>query len=133
MAKLILDENRFFDPDRTVRRLTRELYENVKDLPLVSPHGHTNPAWFSENQPFSDPTQLIVIPDHYILRMLYSQGIPMESLGVPARDGSEIEADHRKIWQIFGENYYLFAGTPTGLWLDHELSVVFDIKCLWPC
>ena len=53
--KLFLDDNRFFDSDPTVRRIARELYANVKDLPIVSPHGHCEPAWFSENQPFSDP------------------------------------------------------------------------------
>lgn len=128
MEKLILDENRFFDAEPSVRRIARELYEGVKDLPIVSPHGHVDPRLFSENKPFPDPTELILIPDHYIFRMLYSQGIPLESLGVPTIDGSEVEKDHRKIWQSFGDHYYLFAGTPTGIWLNHEFSEVFGIK-----
>lgn len=126
--ELLLDEDRFFDSDPTIRRIARELYEGVKSLPIVSPHGHVDPALFAENRPFPDPTELILIPDHYIFRMLYSQGIPLESLGIPMRDGSIKELDRRKIWQTFGENYYLFAGTPTGVWLNHEFSEVFGIK-----
>jgi glucuronate isomerase len=126
--KLALDENRFFDPEPSVRKTARELYEEVKDLPIVSPHGHVDPTLFSENRPFTDPTELILIPDHYVFRMLYSRGISLESLGIPAIDGTVVEADHRKIWQIFGNHYYLFAGTPTGVWLNHELSVVFGVE-----
>jgi len=126
--KLILDENRFFDSDSTVRNIACELYEGVKNLPIVSPHGHVDPKLFSENKPFPDPTELILIPDHYVFRMLYSQGIKLESLGIPTRDGSPVETDHRKIWQIFGDHFYLFAGTPTGAWLNHEFSTVFGIQ-----
>lgn len=126
--ELVLNEDRFFDPDPGVRKIARELYEGVKDLPIISPHGHTDPAWFSENKPFPDPTGLILIPDHYIFRMLYSQGIPMEQLGIPTRDGSPVEKDHRKIWQLFGDHFYLYAGTPTGIWLAHEFYHVFGIR-----
>lgn len=125
---LTLHEDRFFNSDPTIRKIARELYEDIKDLPLVSPHGHVDPKLFAANLPFPDPTELILIPDHYIFRMLYSQGLSLESLGIPTIDGSPIETDHRKIWQIFGENYYLFAGTPTGVWLNHEFSKVFGIK-----
>ena len=128
MSEVILDENRFFDPQPTVRKIARQLYEDVKALPIVSPHGHCDPAWFSNNEPFPDPTELIIIPDHYVFRMLYSQGIPLESLGIPTVDGATVEKDHRKIWQIFGDYFYLFAGTPTGIWLSHVFSVVFGIK-----
>lgn len=123
-----LHSDRFFDPDPTVRNIARELYHGVKDLPIVSPHGHCEPQWFSSNRPFPDPASLIIIPDHYIFRMLYSQGISMETLGIPTRDGSEVESDKRKIWQIFGDHFHLFAGTPTGIWLQHEFREVFDIR-----
>ncbi len=124
---LILDENRFFDSDPAIRRIARDLYQGVKDLPIVSPHGHVDPKLFSQNRPFPDPAELILIPDHYIFRMLYSQGIKLESLGIPTIDGTPVATDHRRIWQIFAESYYLFAGTPTGVWLNHELSVIFGI------
>ena len=128
MDKFELNPDRFFDSDPQIRRIARELYEDVKDLPIVSPHGHVDPSLFSENGPFPDPTELILIPDHYVFRMLYSQGIDMASLGIPVLNDTEVESDHRKIWQIFGENYYLFAGTPTGVWLNHEFSEVFGIR-----
>jgi glucuronate isomerase len=126
-GKNLLDENRFFDPDPSILRIARELYDGVKDLPIVSPHGHVDPRLFSGNNPFSDPTELILIPDHYAFRMLHSQGVPMESLGVPTIDGTPVETDRRKIWKIFGERFYLFAGTPTGVWLNHEFATVFGI------
>lgn len=127
MGNFMLNEYRFFDSDPQVRRLAHELYSGVKDLPLISPHGHVDPKLLAENAPFPDPAELIIIPDHYIFRMLYSQGIPLEALGVPTRDGSPVEKDHRKIWQLFAEHFYLFAGTPTGAWLAHEFTEVFGV------
>lgn len=125
---MTLDPYRFFDPNGKVREIAYELYGKVKDLPIISPHGHVDPRMFAQNEPFPDPTELIIIPDHYVFRLLYSQGIPLESLGIPTLDGSAVETDHRKIWQIFADNFYLFAGTPTGAWLTHELEEVFGIK-----
>ena len=109
----MLDENRLFPSEPNTRSVARGLYANVRDLPIISPHGHADPRWFAEDEPFPDPAQLFVIPDHYIFRMLYSQGIPLEQLGV----GSTSIEDPRRIWRIFAENYYLFRGTPTRLWL----------------
>jgi len=123
----MLNEYRFFDPDPAVRHLAHELYLGVKDLPIISPHGHVDPKLFAANESFPDPTELIIMPDHYIYRMLYSQGIKLEALGVPTRDGSPVETDHRKIWQLFAEHFYLFAGTPTGAWLAHEFVEVFGV------
>ncbi len=125
---LTLHRDRVFDPDPAIRSIARKLYSAVKDLPIVSPHGHVDPALFALNRPFPDPTELILIPDHYIFRMIYSQGISMESLGVPAADGTAVEKDHRVIWQRFADHYFLFAGTPTGTWLDHEFYEVFGIR-----
>ena len=128
MSENFLHEDRFFSPVESVRKFAREIYNGVKDLPIISPHGHVDPAIFSENKPFPNPTQLFLIPDHYLYRMLYSQGISMESLGIPSLDGSKVEKDPRKIWQIFADNYYLFSGTPSGAWLSYEFGVVFGIK-----
>lgn len=125
---LVLDEDRFFDPDPRVRRAARTLYEETRELPLVCPHGHVDARILSEDGPLPEPASLIVIPDHYIVRMLYSRGVPMESLGIPALDGGPVEGDARRIWQLFSENYYLFRGTPTGAWLDYELSEVFGVR-----
>ena len=123
-----LNQDRFFDTDPNVRKIAKELYLEVKDLPIVSPHGHVDPGILAENTPFPDPAELIIIPDHYIFRLLYSQGIPLEYLGVPTIDGTPVEKDHRKIWQLFADHFYLYAGTPTGAWLDHEFSEVFGIE-----
>jgi len=128
MAKLHLNDYRFFDANDEIRSTAFELYSNVKNLPIISPHGHVDPRILAENSPFPDPTELILIPDHYVFRMLYSQGITIESLGVPAIDGTAVETDHRKIWQKFADNFYLFAGTPTGAWLAYEFAVVFGIE-----
>ena len=125
--KLVLHEDRFFSPDPMIRTIASELYEGVKDLPIVGPHGHVDPKLFAENRPFPNPTELIIIPDHYIFRMLYSQGISLESLGIPRIDGHPVETNPRKIWQIFCEHFYLFSGTPTGVWINHEFSSVFGI------
>lgn len=124
----MLNPDRYFDPDPTTREIARRLYSKVKDLPLVCPHGHVDPRMLAENTPFPDPTELIIIPDHYIFRMFYSRGLKLESLGIPTRDGTPVETDHRKIWQVFGENFYLFRGTPTSCWLSHEFSEVFGIR-----
>ncbi len=123
----MINENRYFDANPEVRKIAFELYAEVKNLPIISPHGHVDPKIFAENKPFPDPAELFIIPDHYIFRMLYSQGYPLESLGIPTHDGTPVEKDHRKIWQIFADNFYLYSGTPTGAWLTHEFAEVFGI------
>ena len=125
---LVLHEDRFFDSDPAIRRAARSLYEETRELPLVCPHGHVDAGVLAEDAPFPEPTELIITPDHYVFRMLYSRGIPMEALGVPRRDGSREARDPREIWQIFGEQYHLFRGTPTGVWIDHELREVFGVR-----
>lgn len=128
MKELLLNEDRYFNPDPEVRKIAREIYESIWGLPIISPHGHVDPSIFVENKPFPNPTQLFLIPDHYLFRMLYSQGIPMESLGIPTVNGLKVETDPRKIWQIFADNFHLFSGTPSGVWLSYEFGVVFGIK-----
>ena len=123
-----LAPDRYFDPNPSQRKVARELYETVAELPIVSPHGHVAPRLFSdENATFGTPTDMFIIPDHYVFRMLYSQGIALEDLGVPRTDGGAVGTDHRKIWQIFAENFHLFRGTPSGAWLQQELVEVFGI------
>lgn len=121
-----LDPDRFFPVDADTRKLARALYEQVRDFPIISPHGHTDPQWFAENRHFSNATELLLVPDHYVLRMLYSQGISMESLGVAPR-GSASTADPRAAWKIFADHYYLFRGTPSRIWLDHVFANVFGL------
>lgn len=124
----MLHPDRFFDPDPTVRRAARSLYEETRTLPIVSPHGHVDPRLLAEDEPFADPATLIVTPDHYVFRMLHSQGVPHEAMGISARDGTPGEPDPRLVWRRFAEHYHLFLGTPTGAWLDYELHEVFGIR-----
>jgi glucuronate isomerase len=122
----MLDAKRLFPAEATARAVAVKLYETVRNLPIISPHGHTDPRWFAENKPFPNPAALFIQPDHYIFRMLYSQGIPLESLGIPQEDGKQ-SADPREVWRIFARNYYLFRGTPTRLWMDFALENVFGL------
>jgi glucuronate isomerase len=126
MNATLLHPDRLFPSDTKTRDVARELYATVKDAPIISPHGHTDPSWFSENQSFGDPVSLLITPDHYVLRMLYSQGISLEEMGVRNRQG-EGETDKRKIWRKFAQNFYLFRGTPTDIWLRHVFHEVFGL------
>ncbi len=121
--------NLLFDPEPTQRELARRIYATAADLPIVSPHGHVDPALFvDENGSFGSPAELLIVPDHYVFRMLYSQGIKLEALGVPRLDGAPVEKDGRKIWQIFADHFHLFRGTPSGIWLSQELRQVFGVQ-----
>ncbi len=126
--QITLPEDRYLGPDSQQREVALHLYKQVANVPLICPHGHVDPRMFADpDYSLGSPADLLIIPDHYVFRMLYSQGIPLEKLGIPRRDGGPVETDHRKIWQTFGENFFLFRGTPTGVWLAHELSSVFGI------
>jgi len=127
--KIYLPDDRYFDPDPQHKQIAQHLYTTVADLPLVCPHGHVDPRMFAdEAYSFGTPVDLLIISDHYVFRMLYSHGIPLEKLGIPPQDGGRVEGDHRAIWQTFAENFYLFRGTPTGLWLTHKLHSLFGVE-----
>lgn len=125
-----LQEDRYFDPDPTIRRHARALYDETRGLPIISPHGHVDPAILANDDAFVDPTSLIITPDHYILRMLYSRGVPLELLGVARIDGTShaLERNPRKIWQRFADHWHLFHATPTRAWLEYELHEVFGVQ-----
>ena len=119
--------DRLFSSNPINRDIAKEIFAGMETLPIISPHGHCDPSWFSENKRFPDPAQLFVVPDHYVFRMLVSQGISMEDLGVRPLDNSKFEIDPRKIWRKFSENYHLFRGTPTKMWLDYSFEKVFGL------
>jgi glucuronate isomerase len=121
---LALDPDRLLPADPATRTLARALHAEVADLPIVSPHGHTDPAWFATDAPWTDATELLLAPDHYLYRMLYSQGVPLDRLGVSGRSGAA-RADPREAWRLFAASYYLFRGTPSRLWLDHVFAEIF--------
>src|SRR6266404_4197423 len=128
-TKSTFHADRYFDPDPQQREIARALYASIEHLPLVCPHGHVDPRTFAyPDFNLGTPTDLFLIPDHYIFRMLYSQGISLERLGIPTVDGTDVETDHRCIWQIFSDNFHLFRGTPTGMWITQELQSVFGVE-----
>jgi glucuronate isomerase len=128
MIALDLHPDRLFPAERSTRDLARRLYATVKDLPILSPHGHTDPAWYADDAAFPNASALFITPDHYVFRMLYSQGVRLEALGIPRRDGVPVERDARRIWHTFASHYHLFRGTPTRTWLDHAFLTVFGIQ-----
>jgi glucuronate isomerase len=123
----MLHDDRFFPADPKTREVARNLFKSMRKLPLVSPHGHTDPRWFAQNMAFADPAQLLIVPDHYVTRMLVSQGIDLARLGVPRRDGGPVEPDGRKIFRLLAEHYYLFRGTPSRVWLDTTFHDLFGL------
>ncbi len=121
---MLVDDDRLFPAEPGVRKIARSLYAQVKCLPIVSPHGHTQAGWFARDEPFPDPATLLVQPDHYVFRMLYSQGVSMDELEI----GQPVVKNPRKVWRIFASHYYLFRGTPTRMWLDYAFQEQFGLK-----
>jgi glucuronate isomerase len=126
---LQLHPDRLLPAEPQVRPIARELYDGVKDLPIVSPHGHCDPVWFATDAPWTNATELLLSPDHYLYRMLYSHGVPLDAIGVSSRTGPS-GTDPREAWRLFASHYYLFRGTPSRIWLDHVFAEVFGIEVL---
>jgi len=120
---MLIHEDRLFPAEPTACKIARALYASIQGLPIVSPHGHTQASWFAKNEPFPDPAKLFVQPDHYVYRMLYSQGVSLEDLEIGV---AELE-NPRKVWRIFASHYYLFRGTPTRIWLDFAFHHLFGL------
>jgi len=121
---MLMHEDRLFPAEAGARAVARALYAQVRDLPILSPHGHTQAAWFAKNEPFPDPSKLFVQPDHYVFRMLLSQGVSLDDLEI----GQAELKDARKVWRIFASHYYLFRGTPSRLWLDFAFQKLFGMQ-----
>lgn len=123
--------DRLLPADPGTRAIARRLYEEVRSLPIISPHGHTDPRWFADNEPFANPSDLLITPDHYLYRMLYSQGVPLEALGLAPHAGQrathDVETDPRRVWRLFAEHFHLFRGTPSWVWLNHVFVEVFGL------
>jgi glucuronate isomerase len=128
MLSLELHPDRLLPAQPEVRTIARRLYAQAAGLPIISPHGHTDAAWFADNAPFADAAQLLIKPDHYVYRMLYSLGVPLWKLGLSGDPAHPAETDNRQVWRCFAEHYHVFRGTPTRLWLDHVFAQVFGFK-----
>lgn len=125
---LALHHDRLFSSDPAQRAIARRLYAEIGDLPILSPHGHTDPAWFASNTPFANATKLLLVPDHYVFRMLYSQGVSLDALNIPRRDGTPGQVDPREAWRVFAQNFYLLRGTPSSMWMNHVFHEVFGLR-----
>ncbi|MBO9716197.1 MAG: glucuronate isomerase [Pseudoxanthomonas sp.] len=125
---LHLHEDRLFSSDPTQRAIARRLYAQVSALPIISPHGHTDPSWWAGNAPFTDASELLLTPDHYVFRMLYSQGISLDALGIPHKDGTRAPVAPREAWRVFASHFHLFRGTPSSMWLNHVFHEVFGLR-----
>jgi glucuronate isomerase len=123
----LLHPDRLFPADPDARAIARRLYNEVAALPIVSPHGHTDPRWYALDEAFPDPATLLVKPDHYVFRMLYSQGVPLEKLGIKRKDGGAVETDPRAIWRLLAQHWRLFRGTPTRLWFEQSVHDIFGV------
>jgi len=123
---LTLHPDRLFPADPDTRAIARRLYAEVADLPIISPHGHTDPSWFAYDQPFENAADLLLTPDHYLFRMLFSQGISLEAQGV-APVGETARVDPRSAWRLLAENMRLFRGAPSAVWLNHVFVEVFGL------
>jgi glucuronate isomerase len=121
---MLLHEDRLFPTEAGARKIARALYAHIQNLPIISPHGHTQASWFARNTPFPDPATLFVQPDHYVFRMLYSQGVSMDALGI----GQAQIKNPREVWRTFASHYYLFRGTPTRIWLDYSFQELFGFE-----
>lgn len=125
-----LHPDRALPADPVTRPVAREIYRTTRDLPLVAMHGHVPVEWFADDASFADPAQLLVVPDHYLVRMLASQGAGIEQLGVTPVGGAAdvaVETDPRAVWRRFCAGWPLFRGTPTRFWLETELVEVFGV------
>ena len=121
---MLIHEDRLFPAETAVRKIAKALYAQVRNLPIISPHGHTQAGWFAKNEPFPDPAKLLVQPDHYVFRMLYSQGVSLDDLEI----GKAELKNPRKVWSIFASNYHLFRGTPSRMWMDFVFQEVFGLE-----
>lgn len=122
---LSLHPDRLFPAETDTRNIARRLYAEVAGLPIISPHGHTDPEWWATDASFGNAAELLLHPDHYVFRMLYSQGVSLEALGIRNPD-----ADPRESWRLFAERYHLFRGTPSRMWLDWVLAESFGLNVL---
>lgn len=123
---LTLHPDRALPADPGTRVVARQILDRTAGLPIVSPHGHVDAGMLARNEPFADPAGLLVTPDHSLLRLLVSQGVPLDTLGVPAA-GRLVTADPREVWRAFAAHWHLFRGTPTRFWMEYVLAEVFGV------
>ncbi|MDQ1597293.1 MAG: glucuronate isomerase, partial [Microbacteriaceae bacterium] len=126
MTTLAPSPDRLFPADAATRSVARRIYTEVRNAPILSPHGHVDAAVLADNAAFSDPATLLITPDHYVVRLLHANGVSLDELGF-ARNGVPSEASSRSIWAQLCRHWSMFAGTPVRYWFETELSEVFGV------
>lgn len=127
-ARLEVHPDRLLPPDPAQRQIARRLYAETKGLPIISPHSHVPAEWLARNEPFADPTHLLLQPDHYVLRLLHAAGVDLSELGRTADGFAPLPQEAaRRAWRSLCENYHLFRGTPVKYWFDTTFAEVFGI------
>lgn len=117
-----MNSSKILPNDPQTKVLATRLYELIADLPIISPHGHVDPELLAKNEPFGNPTELFILKDHYVTRLLHSVGVDLSDIYK--------SSDPRKVWSIFYENYHVFSGTSSGYWFEETLRSIFAIKDL---
>ena len=126
MAPLTAHPDRLLPTEPAVRDIARRLYAAVRDLPIVSPHGHVDPRILVDDTPFTDPTSLLVQPDHYVTRLLHAGGVSLDQLGVG--EGPLPEDRARAAWRLLCGRWHQLRGTPVRYWFDSELAEIFGVR-----
>lgn len=122
---LSLDEDRLLPREPSALTVAREIYHSTRDLPIISPHGHVPVSWIADDLPFSDPTSLLITPDHYVNRLLHANGVDLDELGV-GRESMD-EDERRRAFRILCEHWRDFAGTAMRYWLVDQLVGIFGV------
>src|SRR3712207_6079948 len=126
VVPLALHPDRLLPADPAVRAIARRLYDAVRELPVISPHGHVDPRVLLDDEPFPDPATLFVTPDHYVTRLLHASGVPLDALGVA--QGPLSEERSREVWRALCSHWDVYRGTPVRFWLESELADIFDVS-----
>jgi glucuronate isomerase len=127
MDKIELHPDRLLPIEPGLRGLARRLYEEVRDLPIISPHGHIDPGVLADDTAFTDPASLFVTPDHYVTRMLHAHGVDLTDLGLTRHGTASQPPSPRSVWRLLCEHWWAFRGTPSRYWLESELAEVFGV------
>ena len=100
-----------------------ELYEHVKDLPIIDYHCHISPKMIAENYQFKNAYELFLGGDHYKWRQMRTNGVDERFITGDADDYDK--------WMEFAKTMPLLIGNPLYHWTHLELKRYFDIdECL---
>lgn len=122
---LVVHPDRLLPADPAMRAIARRLYESVRELPIISPHGHLRAELLLQNELLPDPAAVLITPDHYVTRLLHAAGTPLAELGLGADRLAESQA--RRAWWLLCSQWDVFRGTPVRYWLECQLAQIFNV------